>query len=60
MQWFQGFQDDVAEVLPPNILDHSPIRVSRLDVQTRRKYLFKFINYVIKKEGYHSIVKDSW
>ncbi|XP_058774345.1 uncharacterized protein LOC131648620 [Vicia villosa] len=58
--WFQAFPDAIVEVLPPGISDHSPIRVSCLAPQGRRKVLFKFLNCVTKKEGFQDIVRQSW
>lgn len=60
VQWFQDFHDAFVEVLLPNISDHSLIRVSRMDAHTKRKYMFKFLNRVTKKEGYQDIVKERW
>ncbi|XP_058726469.1 uncharacterized protein LOC131597821 [Vicia villosa] len=60
VQWFQTFQDANVEVLPRNVSDHSPIRVSWGHNQIRRKFMFKFLNYVTKKEGYQDMVRESW
>lgn len=56
LQWFQTFQDTIVEVFPPNISDHSPSRVSHVNTQTNRKFIFKFMNCVTRKDDYIDVV----
>ncbi|XP_058763211.1 uncharacterized protein LOC131636618 [Vicia villosa] len=58
--WFQTYQDVVVEVLPPHISDHSPIRVRHMAIQHKRQHIFKFLNCVTKRDGYHEIVRNCW
>lgn len=52
LQWFHTYQDATVEIFQPNISDHSPIIVSYLNNQTKRKFMFKFLSCVTMKDGY--------
>ncbi|KAL5137396.1 Transposon TX1 uncharacterized protein [Glycine soja] len=60
VDWFQKYQDASYEVLDPNILDHSPIKIGLQIQKPRRVYLFRFINCISKDPSFMQLVASSW
>lgn len=61
MDWFQKYHWVNVDVLEPHISDHCPLYLNvQVPAMVRRQGIFKFMNYVAKKEGFLETVQDVW
>ncbi|CAK8536492.1 unnamed protein product [Lathyrus sativus] len=58
--WLQENINLKLEILPPSISDHCLLKLNADVVNRTVQKNFKFTNSVVKIEGYHDTVKQSW